>query len=629
MSDFLVGLGGARPGAGLLELLRLPYGSSSRAGQCFDFGWGSAAILGEPDSGMKNVHESPLGILGSAGDLLAGDLQKLAEGLLVCAANVRSARLEPAFRLQDDSSFASLNGAFAILLADDNGPSVITDPLGSVQVYVGRNRKGVLTAIGTHPDLVALISGHGDEIDPVSVFEFLNAGTPCFPHTMHKGVRELAPGRLHVIRWDENETNDLCDLAWWRFPDEFDSLPPEEELAANLGNAFTAAVHDRCRKGTVGVTLSGGLDSRLVMAAVPESMRCIGFTFLDVMNRESRTARKVAQCYNREWVPLVRDHEYIARTATDTVRLVGCEGDWVNAHGLGFEAEIAKYNVSTVLSGLLMNNNVKGFYAADIQRVPRWGGLLPPRYEIGPYDYVGELKVFSAGLFRDGLLESARSRRKAFLKEHPGLKRQSVAEWLDGYPFSQAPDNTAWVAERRLMPVKLPAMDRRLLDTACRIPMSSKAGGTLFARMARPIFGKGANIPDANDGVRPGSKHLSRLLQRAVRKLENNRREILNGLGLTLPVPTSWHDYQRYWRESRLLGKLFSEHGKNLRDFDGAVFASDPQAACKDPEFSWLYGFRLLQLGLWKSCLREYGTAARCSPDKRQQTPIAIGKDVP
>ena len=91
------------------------------------------------------------------------------------------------------------------------------------------------------------------------------------------------------------------------------------------------------------------------------------------------------------------------------------------------------------------------------------GRSVAPRYEITPYDYVIELKAFSAPLFRDGLLESARSRRKTFLDGHPGLKRQSVAEWLDGYPFSQAPDNTAWVAERRLLPVRLPAMDRRLL----------------------------------------------------------------------------------------------------------------------------------------------------------------------
>ena len=128
--------------------------------------------------------------------------------------------------------------------------------------------------------------------------------------------------------------------------------------------------------------------------------------------------------------------------------------------------------------------------------------------------------------------------------------------------------------------------------------------------MALPIYGKGAAIPDANDGVRPGSKHLGRLVQRAVRKVENNRRELLGRLGVALPVPTSWHDYQRYWRDSQILRELVVKHGKNLQSFEGSVFCSDALALCEDPQFPWLYGFRLLQLGIWKSCLREYRAAA-------------------
>jgi asparagine synthetase B (glutamine-hydrolysing) len=607
MSDFLVTFNKRYSGEALLQLLRLPYGEPKRAGRAFDLGWGSLAVLGDPVAAGNNVQECEAGsIFATVGDVLVKDRERLACGLFECADSIRRGAANPSKDLAADPRFAGLNGAFAAVLADQKGPSVITDPLGSVQVYAGANHEGFVAALGTHPDLVARVSDEDYQIDPVSVFEFLNVGTPCFPHTMHTRVTELGPGRMHIVSEGLDGHRRINSVFWWPFPEEVQNPPDEATLAAELGAAFTAAVRDRCGAGPVGVTLSGGLDSRLVMAAVPDSTTCIGLTFCDVINREAHIACRVAKCYGREWVPLFRDNDYVARTAMETVRFIGCEGDWVNAHGIGFTKDFARYGLKGVFSGLLMNNNVKGYYAADVRRVPRWGGLLPASYEIAPFDYVNELKACPAATFADGLLEAARARRKTFLDNHPGLKRQSVAEWLDGYPFSQASDNTAWVAERRLMPVRLPAMDRRLLDIACRIPMRAKAGGELFNRMAVTIFRRGARIPNANDGVRPGSGHASRLVQRACRKFENRARECLAGLGLKPPVPHSWHDYQRYWRESEMLRQLILEHGNQLRRFEGQLFQGDPRKLIEDRTLPWEFGFRLVQLAIWSSLISEY-----------------------
>lgn len=607
MSDFLVAF--RKPGAAgdLLRLLHLPHGESSRPGKAVDYGWGGLAVLNGPSAAGNSLLEcEKKQIFAAVGDFLTRGQTALARSLF---AFVNDFRAQPSLGdtlAKAGATFEQLNGAFAILLADEDGAAVITDPLASVQIYAGWDRKGRLSAIGTHADLVAVVAGEDYEIDPVAVFEFLAAGTPCFPHTMHARVRELAPGRVHVVTRRESEELAITDACWWPFPEEVHSGLDVRETAENLGEAFIAAVSERCEAAPVGVTLSGGLDSRLVMAAVPQSMPCIGLTFCDAINREARIARRVARCYGREWVPLFRDKDYVARTALETIRFIGCEGDWVNAHGVGFAEDIGQRGLRTVLTGLLMNNNVKGYYAADVRRVARGGGLLPALHEMVPYDYVGELRPCPTGRFADGLLEVARMRRRAFLEGHPGLRRESVAEWLDGYPFSQAPDNTAWMAERRLMPVRLPAMDRRLLEIACRIPMRAKAGGQLFMKMAPKVLGMGARIPDANDGVRPGSGHVSRLAQRTIRKMQNKGREALGRLGLKPAVPHSWHDYQRYWRESGMLGQLIHEHGSQLKVFEGLVFQGDSAKLLADKSLPWEFGFRLLQLALWKSVLSGY-----------------------
>jgi len=603
MSDFLISLGNTVDAADAMNQMRMTYPNRRPEGKTFAFSWGSLSVLEERNG--KNIFEVGEAVVAWVGDLVTPFNATLCESLVHCANELGRSIEERPCDVRYVGPLGQLNGAFACLIADPNGLTIITDPLGSVQVYAGRDQNGRVTSLGTHPDLVACTSYYEDGIDPVSVFEFLNMGTPCFPHTMHARVRELAPGRLHLVV-PNGEGVDLKDLPWWPFPDEFAVVPGREELAQELGKAFVAAVRDRCQAPSVGVTLSGGMDSRLVMAAIPESTKCIGFTFCDVLNREARTAHRVAQCYGRTWVPLLRGEDYISRNAVQTVKFIGCEGDWVNAHGMGFVEEMSSYDVTTILTGLLMNNNVKGYYAADVKRIPRLGGLLPAKYEIGSYDYISQLQAFRKALFPDQLLEQARVRRGTFMHGHPGLKRQSVAEWLDGYPFSQASDNTAWVAERRVLPIRLPAMDRRLLDIAARIPMSAKADGYLFGRVAGGILGRGVRIPDANDGVRPGSSHARRLLQRALRKMEDTTRRTIAKLGGKLQIQGSWHDYQRYWRQNQHLGVLRHEYGQHLRKLEGTVFSCDPCLLLEDRTLHWQHGFRLLQLAIWLSLLEDY-----------------------
>lgn len=609
MSDFLISLSPQLADRDLLGLARAPY-RTPPTGELLDHAWGAVAVLHDPVQLQRNVHRCRSGTLAVVGDLLLPAAAEFPEKLLRRAGELRDTDTSRQSGLWTDGEFERLNGAFALLLADKQGPAVVTDPLGSVQVYSGYDHAGNLVAIGTHPDLVALLARGESEPDPVSVFEFLNGGTPCFPHTLHAHVKELAPGCVHLVAWKGERQAVIRSHTYWPFPDEFDAPPREEDLARQLAEAFTTAVRERCSDRKVGVTLSGGLDSRLVMAAVPTGTTCIGLTFLDVVNREARTAQEVARCYGREWMPLTRDPEFIARTALDTVKFTGCEGDWVDAHGVGFTDDFARHGLGAVLTGLLMNNNIRGYYAADMRRVARGGGLLPPRFEFIPYDYPTAIKPFHRCLFPVGLQEASVERRRAFLKEHPGLKRESKAEWLSGYPFSQASDNTIWVAERRTTPIRLPAMDRRFLDIACRMPMSLKAQGRVFQRMAVQILGKGVRIRNANDGVRPGSSHVSALAQKAMRRTENLGRRLLQSLGVQLPVPHSWHDYQRYWQESAGLRTLATEHGRHLKELEGAVFGSDPTVLLHDRTLPWKYGFRLTQLAIWQSILAIYRRAA-------------------
>lgn len=609
MPDFCISLDPRLDGGRLIALMSRLYGEKMASGRKWDYPWGAVAVLKEQICRGQNV-------------LSVGELQVAWVGELVMPDGVErsmgtlDAVTRDGERMQGNSGVVralresrivdKLNGAFAMVISGSNFVTVITDPMASVQVYLGTNSRGGLAAIGTHADLVARCSGGGNTIDPVSVCDFISTGISCCPYTMHRNVVELAPGTVHTFWMKAQQEPVRQDFTYWVPPAELDRVGSWQDWENEFVVRWRKAIERRCDGEQLAVQLSGGLDSRVVLACIPPTKHCLGLTLCDKVNREVRIARRVARCYGREWIPLYRDPEYTGRTAIEATRFTGCEGEWHHAHAIGFVKQIRDLGIDSVFSGLLMDNNFKGYYARDVQRLCRWGGLLPAEFKIAPVDYVNHIHPFCRKNMTKECVEGTVERRRAFCQSHVARHRSSKWEWLDGYPYSQSGDNTGWTVERRVMPMRLPVMDRDLLELAFEIPMVQKAGARFFERAAARILGPGSRIPNANNGVRPGSGHLSMLFQRGLRKAENTGRDILAKLGLRLHVPTSWHDYPLYWRTSAVLKELRQEHGKNLLDFHGTAFSSDPTDFLRMPNLPWEIGSRLIQLAIWRSIIQDY-----------------------
>jgi hypothetical protein len=605
MSDFIVSIGKKCTGDDLLNLLKRPYGERAPEGRSFDFRWGSIAILEDRLARNKNIIKVKETLFGWVGDLVTDMSRPFVDRLVERIKWLRDSSGKVG-SLKSDEFFSKLNGAFAIVFADSAGFCVVTDPLGFTQVYAGIEGNNNLISIGTHPDLVASISSYALRTDIVSAGEFLNSGTPSFPNTIYQNVKELNPGRLFNIALKTGKA-EIQDFIYWFPPKEMRQDYNENELCKELHDTFLSAIRERCdREKKVGVFLSGGQDSRLVMAAVPQDINCIGLTFFGRFNREAQTARKSAKCYNREWLPLLRNPEFLGNTVVDAVKFVGCEFEWVNAQTIGFAKDISKLNIYVILGGIQFDTYLKGYYAEDWFLEKRLGGLLPSKYKLKAYDPVKCLSIFWKETLKEEIVEQVYSRRKCTYNESLAQGRGSIAEWLILYPFSQDGTNGWWSAERRILPVKLVAADRRLLDFAFKCPVELKLGGRLFVMAAKNICGPGLCIPSANDGVRLGSGHWSRLVQRAIRKFQDRTTSILEKLGKEPKIQHSWHDYQRYWRESEKLRELIHEYGANLEQFDGILFKESGRALLERKDIDWRSGFRLLQLAIWLGIKENY-----------------------
>ena len=157
MSDFLVSFGNKYSGNNLLELLKMPYGRCVPEGQYFDFSWGSMTVLEERLADNNNILEKDGVVLAWIGDLVTNMSEEFVDALITRIGQIKNCREDGKISLESDDIFGKLNGAFAIVLADNGGFGVITDPLSFTQVYVGRDTQSSVVCLGTHPDLVSAI----------------------------------------------------------------------------------------------------------------------------------------------------------------------------------------------------------------------------------------------------------------------------------------------------------------------------------------------------------------------------------------------------------------------------------------------------------------------------------------
>ena len=163
-----------------------------------------------------------------------------------------------------------MNGMFAFALWDARARSLFLarDRLGVKPLYYSADGRRFRFA-STLPALVAA-GGVDTAIDPVALHHHLSlhAVVPA-PRTLLAGVRKLAPG--HVMRVDAKGIS--WERPYWHLAAKRPApLPGEAEWQERLHAGLLAAVR---RQNTaadvpVGVLLSGGLDSSLLVALLSE-----------------------------------------------------------------------------------------------------------------------------------------------------------------------------------------------------------------------------------------------------------------------------------------------------------------------------------------------------------------------
>jgi asparagine synthase (glutamine-hydrolysing) len=163
--------------------------------------------------------------------------------------------------------FNHLNGMFAVAIWDVKKRHLIVarDAMGIKPVYY-RIANGQVT-FGSEIRTILAADNSRPAVDPVALNLFLRFRYTPSPLTIFDGIRKLAPGTMLVL-----EGGEYREERWYNYtPKPFQFPRSEEEVVEELLDLYRGAVKRHLLSDVpVGILLSGGLDSGLLLALMNE-----------------------------------------------------------------------------------------------------------------------------------------------------------------------------------------------------------------------------------------------------------------------------------------------------------------------------------------------------------------------
>ncbi len=217
--------------------------------------------------------------------------------------------------------FNHLNGMFGVAIWDvfKRRLVVARDAMGIKLIYF-RIQSGQVT-FGSEIRSILAADDMRPEIDPVAVNLFLRFRYTPSPLTIYRGIRKLAPGSMLTV-----ENGQFKVQRWYNFtPEPFGDSKDDREAEEELLTLYRGAVKRHLLADVpVGILLSGGLDSGLLLGLMAENGKdwptyTVGYgsTFGD---DELADAAESAHLFGARHIPVQLDRAEFERSLPKIVR---------------------------------------------------------------------------------------------------------------------------------------------------------------------------------------------------------------------------------------------------------------------------------------------------------------------
>jgi len=355
---------------------------------------------------------------------------------------------------EDDPKFPKgLNGIFHGVVTDRTHgiATLFNDRYGLHRIYYHESKEAFYFAA----EAKAILAARPElrDADPNSLGEFVSCGCVLENRTIFKGIQVLPPASAWVFR-----NANLPQKITYFQPEEWEnqeSLDPEsyyQELRATFSRNLPRYFNGRER---IGMSLTGGLDTRMIMAwhkSLPGSLPCYSFGSMFHECQDVQLARKIARICGQPFEVIPVGKEFLSRFPFYAERAVyltdGCV--YVNR-----SSDLYVNQRAAQIAPVRMTGN----YGGEILRQLR--AFKPVKPAVGPYrpDFLCHVH------------EGART-YAALVKGHA----------LSFVAFRQTPWHHYGLLalEQTQLSLRSPYLDNDLVRTAFRAPNAAVAGTDVF-----------------------------------------------------------------------------------------------------------------------------------------------------
>ena len=479
------------------------------------------------------------------------------------------------YRSGGADALTSLAGEFVLAIWDGRSRElvIVNDRYGLYPHYWTCTGEGFAIA----PELKALllVPSVRATLDPIAIGEYTRFQQLLGERTWFRELRLLPPAS--VLRFTPGDGRVRIERYW-----DWSRIGRRRKIrladaADEIGDRFSRAVSRRvCPGERVGVYLSGGLDSRMILGALAPGTPVTACTYGSAASRDVVLSREVARAAGVEHhVFPLDDGGWVLQHAPLHLALTEGMHAWHHMHGmttLGWAAETIDVNLTgwgggTLLAGHLFTRHLQGPrpHATDEELLDRlyeafchrltWPGLTDQEAASVLRQCDG---VSLTGLARESLRECL-----AKTAGHPADRR---THYLYTAEHDRRSTGTLVVFHRAAVEVRCPYFDYELVDAIYELPSAVRLDPRLRRLLLTRRMPRLASIPQDRDWRLPllGSPR-TRWHELGVRV----RTRVNRSVYLFAPLPdTLYADYETYlrrdlreWAEDLLLSRRAQARG--------------------------------------------------------------------
>jgi asparagine synthase (glutamine-hydrolysing) len=343
-----------------------------------------------------------------------------------------------------------------------------------------------------------------------AIFEFFTLERVLGTKTFYKDINFLPPATVLLY-----QGSNFSLTSYWRRKYR-DEKYPKKYYVDNLSITIKKSLERRMQGNyRFGLLLSGGLDSRMVLAASDKELVC--FTFGDFENREVKIAKRIANVKGYKHIFLKRDMDHYTNLIDEAVEIGDGMYGFFHAHCIGFFDEIRKecdvlfhgfvpelFFRGTNLPHRSLNVFGKNFFTV----------LAKLSNENLPYKIIDKLKysVYQRNpsqLFVQSyvsvldavLLDSVNTILKEAERSCTNIYDKFI--WPDIYYHSRYPSFLFEMSIRSFIDERSFMFDNDLLNLHLQMSASLRSNNRVWKEALSKLNSKIAKVPNANTGYSP------------------------------------------------------------------------------------------------------------------------------